>query len=67
MDIASIIDGAGVPVAELARRVGVSDGHLFDIKSGRRRLTVEIAGRLEVATGRRGIVDWVVQQRLQAA
>jgi transcriptional regulator with XRE-family HTH domain len=66
MDVASALADLGISVAELARRVGVSDGHLWDLKSGRRRLTVELAAKIEAATGRRGLVDAVVRDRIAA-
>jgi plasmid maintenance system antidote protein VapI len=55
MDVSALIDSVDMPLAELARRMGVSDGHVFDLKSGRRRLTVKMA-----ALERPGIVDDVL-------
>lgn len=60
MDIGAIINSADISVADLARKMGVSDGHLCDLKSGRRRLTVEMAAKLEAALNRPGIVDSVL-------
>lgn len=66
MDVRALIDSLDVTPADLARRLGISDGHVFDIKSGRRRLTVELAARIETVTGRNGIVDAVVRERTAA-
>jgi plasmid maintenance system antidote protein VapI len=60
MDVSALIDSVDMPLAELARRMGVSDGHVFDLKSGRRRLTVKMAAKLEAALERPGIVDDVL-------
>lgn len=64
MDIEAIRKRAGITLAELARRVGVSDGHIADLKSGRRNLTIDLAVKLEKTTGASGIVDEVVRKKI---
>lgn len=62
MDVDSIIESLDITPAELARRLGVSDGHVGDLKSGRRRLTLKVARKLELISGKTGIVDEVVRR-----
>lgn len=63
MDISSLIDGLDISPAELARRMNVSDGHVWDLKSGRRKLSLRMAAKFEEATGRTGIVAEVVKAK----
>ena len=65
MDVPSLIESTGEKPAEIARRVGVSDGHVWDLKSGRRKLTLELAKRFdEVLLTNGKFVEAVIKQRL---
>jgi transcriptional regulator with XRE-family HTH domain len=63
MDIAEIRAGLGLTQAAFAQRLGVSPGHVGDLERGHRRLTVELAAKIEEVSDRRGIVDFVVSQK----
>ena len=66
MDLSALLAEVKMRPADLARQIGVSPGHIGDLISGRRRLTIEIAGAIERVTGRTGIVDQVVKSRTTA-
>jgi plasmid maintenance system antidote protein VapI len=63
MDINDIIRDLDITPTELARRIGVSDSYVFDLKSGRRKLTLRVASKLETLTKRKGIVAAVVKAK----
>ena len=67
MDDKSLIESLDRTPAQLARELGVSDGHIHDIKSGRRRLTLGLAASIEALTGRRDIVEHVVARSRRSA
>lgn len=65
MDVPALLSSIDGPVADIARRVGVSDGHVFDLKSGRRKLTLELAKRFDDALATEGkFVEAAIRQRL---
>jgi plasmid maintenance system antidote protein VapI len=66
MDFNSIIAPLDITPAELARRLEISDGHVWDLKGGRRKLSLKIAAKLEGVTGRTDIVAEVVKARTAA-
>ena len=63
MDVEAIFKDSGLSSAELSRRLEVSDGHIADLKSGRRHLTIPLAAKVEEVLGRSGIVAAVVAER----
>jgi transcriptional regulator with XRE-family HTH domain len=63
MNLADVQKRSGLTATELARRLEVSDGHMADLKSGRRSLTLALAAKLEQVTGVSGIVDAVVAEK----
>ncbi|WP_431490937.1 hypothetical protein [Paraburkholderia fungorum] len=66
MDVPALLDSLEIKPAELARRVGVSDGHIWDLKSRRRRLTLKLAKKIEDATGVDGFIDAAIKAELAA-
>lgn len=48
---------------ELSRALGVSDGHVHDLKNGRRAISLKLAAKLERLTNREGIVSAVVAKK----
>jgi transcriptional regulator with XRE-family HTH domain len=67
MSVASILSQVKIPSAELARTLQVSDGHIADLKSGRRQPSLRLARRLADATNRPDIIDAAVSKKLSAA
>lgn len=65
MDIDAICSQLGIKPADLARKLDVSDGHLADIKSGRRTMTLEMASKIE-SFGAVGVIAQVVRMRTAA-
>lgn len=65
MNVVALIEGLGRP-ADAARILGVSSGHIADLKSGRRNLSIRMAARVEEATGRRDVVAAVVREKTAA-
>lgn len=61
-----VTDGLAIPPAEMARRLEVSDGHVWDLKKGRRPLTIKMAAKLEKVLDRDDIVARVVEQQTAA-
>lgn len=59
MDIAKLIDEIAPTPAEAARKLGISDGHIHDLRKKRRRLTLRMAAKIEAVTGRRDVVQEV--------
>ncbi|WP_454760604.1 helix-turn-helix domain-containing protein [Caulobacter segnis] len=49
MDVPSLLDSTGLKTAEIARRAKTSDGHIWDLRSGRRQITLKMAKRLDDA------------------
>jgi plasmid maintenance system antidote protein VapI len=66
MDFNSIIAPLDITPAELARRLEISDGHVWDLKGGRRKLSLKIAAKLEGVTGRTDIATIVARPRTPA-
>lgn len=67
MDIAEIRKSLGLTQAVFADRLGISPGHIGDLERGHRKLTIELAAKIEEISKRTGIVDAVVSQRRDAA
>lgn len=67
MDVEAIFRKSGLSSAELSRRLGVSDGHIADLKSGRRHLTIPLAAKIEEVLGEGGVIAAVVEQKTKAA
>jgi plasmid maintenance system antidote protein VapI len=65
MDLNALQDELRLTTAELARRLGTSDGYLHDIKTGRRKLSLQMASKLEHLTGK-PVVASVVAERTGA-
>lgn len=65
MDIKGILSEVAVTPAGQARALGVSDGHIADLTSARRELSVELALKLEALTKRKGLVDAVVARKAE--
>jgi plasmid maintenance system antidote protein VapI len=59
--VPSLLAEVDLKSADLARELEVSDGHIADLKSGRRRLTLPLASRLEKLTGK-PFVEAVVKE-----
>ncbi|MGH7749969.1 MAG: hypothetical protein ACREQ5_35150 [Candidatus Dormibacteria bacterium] len=66
MDPTDLFAGLGSP-AEVARRLGISEGLAYDLRSGRRPISLRVAAKLEMATGRTGVVSRVVAYRVERA
>ncbi|WP_454760630.1 hypothetical protein [Caulobacter segnis] len=65
MDVPSLLDSTGLKTAEIARRAKTSDGHIWDLRSGRRQITLKMAKRLDDALKTRGaFVKIAIQQQL---
>lgn len=62
MDLAAVRARHGWTQADLAGKLKCSPGHVGDIERGHRRLTVELAARLEQATGETGYVAVVAAE-----
>jgi transcriptional regulator with XRE-family HTH domain len=63
MDILAIRIGLGLRPSELARRLGISPGHMADLESGRRQLSLPLAAKLQLETGDPKLVDrWVAER-----
>lgn len=65
MDFKQIVAPLNLSNAELSRRLGVSDGHIADLKKGRRKLSIPLAARLEVLAEREDIVAAVAAEKAQ--
>jgi plasmid maintenance system antidote protein VapI len=63
MGFNEIVSDLNLNPTELSRALGVSDGHVHDLKNGRRRISLKLAVKLEKLTKRRGIVAAVVAQK----
>lgn len=61
MDFEAIRRDLGLTPSEMARKLGVSTGHIADLQSGRRRLSLKLAAKLEAE--RPGIVAAVVAEK----
>lgn len=64
MDVSALIAEVSASPTEAARLLGVSDGHVGDLKSGRRELSPAVAAKLEEVLQRPGIVAEVVRRQL---
>ncbi|MFN6976790.1 MAG: helix-turn-helix domain-containing protein [Gemmobacter sp.] len=51
MTLAAYIKATGTTQGALAARLGVSDGYLSDLKSGKKRPSLDLAFRIEALTG----------------
>jgi plasmid maintenance system antidote protein VapI len=67
MDFNQIVADLNLSSAELSRALGVSDGHIRDLKIGRRRLSLKIAARLEKLAERDDIVPAVAAEEAERA
>jgi plasmid maintenance system antidote protein VapI len=67
MTFSEIVKPLDLTPTELSKKLGVSDGHVHDLLSGRRRLTIKVAARLEKVAKRKGIVAAVAAQEAQRA
>lgn len=47
MDFDAVRKELNLSPAEMARKLGVSTGHVADLQSGRRKLSLKLAARLE--------------------
>jgi plasmid maintenance system antidote protein VapI len=63
MDFNQIISGLDLTSADLSRALKVSDGHIADLKSGRRKVSLTMAARLEDLTKRRDLVARVAAEK----
>lgn len=63
MQVAAIRKDLCLSQAAFAEKLGVSPGHIGDIERGHRKLTIELASRLEALSGRVGIVAAVVAEK----
>jgi plasmid maintenance system antidote protein VapI len=63
MDFNQLIADLDMTSADLSRNLGVSDGHIADLKSGRRKLSLPLAAKLEKLTKRKGIVAAVAAEK----
>lgn len=64
MDVSALLDEVAKSPTEAARRLGVSDGHIHDLRNRRRELSPAVAAKLEELLDRRGIVAEVVRLQL---
>lgn len=67
MMFSEIVAPLNLTPTELSKRLGVSDGHVHDLLSGRRRLTIKVAARLEKVVKRKGIVAAVAAAEAERA
>lgn len=67
MDIDALRKDLGISKTEFARQIGVSDGHVGDLISGRRKLSLELAAKIEAATNRTGLVEAVLARKMGRA
>lgn len=65
MDFEAIRKQLGLSPAEMARKLRVSTGHVADLQSGRRKLSINLAAKLEPDVP--GILETVVAERVRAA
>jgi plasmid maintenance system antidote protein VapI len=63
MDIKAVLDKVAPTSAEQARALGVSDGHIADLKSKRRTLSLPLAARIEELTRQKGLVAGIVAEK----
>lgn len=63
MDFNHIVADLDLKSVDLSKALKVSDGHIADLKSGRRRLSLKMAARLEELTQRRDIVPAVAAEK----
>lgn len=61
MDFDVLLRDLSLSPSAMARKLGVSTGHVADLKSGRRKLSLELAAKLEAE--RPGTIAAVVQER----
>jgi DNA-binding transcriptional regulator YdaS (Cro superfamily) len=67
MDIAPLMAELNITKqAELARRLGVSNSYLSDLKANRRGVTLRFASAVERETKRKGLLAQVVRERTAA-
>lgn len=67
MDFNPIFDSLKLTPTQLSRRLGCSDGHIHDLLKGRRKLTINLALRLENEFGKAGIVEKVLAEQVRKA
>ena len=60
MDLAALRADLKLTQAEMADRLGVSNGLIGDIERGRRTVSLQLAAKIEQAFGRHGVVAEVV-------
>lgn len=63
MQVSDIRTDMGLSQAALADKLGVSPGHIGDIERGHRKLTINLAAKLEALSGRDDIVAAVVAEK----
>lgn len=63
MDFNTIVAPLNLSNAELSRQLGVSDGHIADLRSGRRSMSLRLAAKLEALTDRTGLVAAVAVEK----
>lgn len=67
MDFDALMVELGITTqAELARRLGVGTSYLSDVRANRRGLTLKVAAAIERETGRTGIIEGVVTERINS-
>jgi len=65
MDFKLLQDRLSLSSADMARRLGVSDGYVADLRSGRRKLSLRLAAQLEELTGE-PVVASVLARKIEA-
>lgn len=67
MDIEALLRKVASTSVDQARALGVSDGHIADLKSGRRKLSLPLAARIEDLTQEGGLVSAIVSEKTRPA
>lgn len=62
MDFKSLSDELGLSPGEMARELGVSTGHVADLRKGRRKLSLKLAAKLE--SKRPGLIADVLARKM---
>lgn len=66
MDFNQIVAPLNLKNVELSQALGVSDGHIADLKVGRRKVSLKLAAKLEVLTRRTDIIGAIAAQKASA-
>lgn len=63
----TFLSAHGITNAQVSAALGISDGHVSDLRQGNKNLTVERASEIEALADKTGLVEAVVAERLRKA